>query len=260
MLWQKTGPSCAITKKHFGAQRVGKSFIALALAPESLLGYYYLQLLHSESPGGIEARHLPARLIGINILVIKDDWAMVPLNETESTAKMLNTEPIPPPSSPLNCRYSWHQQIGDPTIADGSPRPSGSQRNGSTRRVYAQKLIRQRTRRRNEQKPVSTNVLTKGTNLLRRPGSSWASFRLARHSSTDHDWAFGGCGPVVGWRGIENPRGPAKWEDDAPFASIPQPLHEHAIPNRGTVPYVVLRPLSLSPTLYFGVWASSRQR
>src|SRR6266496_3504705 len=67
-------------------------------------------------------RHLLARLSRIDVLVI-DDWAMAPLNETErrevweicedryQTRSTILTSQLPV--------SRWHEQIGDPTIADG---------------------------------------------------------------------------------------------------------------------------------------------
>jgi DNA replication protein DnaC len=67
-------------------------------------------------------RHFLARLGRIDVLVI-DDWAMAPLNETErrevweicedryQTRSTILTSQLPV--------SHWHEQIGDPTIADG---------------------------------------------------------------------------------------------------------------------------------------------
>src|SRR5712672_872207 len=67
-------------------------------------------------------RHFLARLSRIDVLVI-DDWAMAPLNESErrevreicedryQTRSTLLTSQLPV--------SRWHEQIGDPTIADG---------------------------------------------------------------------------------------------------------------------------------------------
>ena len=67
-------------------------------------------------------RNFLARLGHIDVLVI-DDWAMAPLNENErrevweicedryQTRSMILTSQLPV--------ARWHEQIGDPTIADG---------------------------------------------------------------------------------------------------------------------------------------------
>src|SRR5438128_1239881 len=67
-------------------------------------------------------RHFLARLSRIDVLVI-DDWAMAPLNECErrevweicedryQTRSTILTSQLPV--------SRWHEQIGDPTIADG---------------------------------------------------------------------------------------------------------------------------------------------
>ena len=67
-------------------------------------------------------RNLLARLSRIDVLVI-DDWAMAPLNDTErreiweicedryQTRSTILTSQLPV--------SRWHEQIGDPTIADG---------------------------------------------------------------------------------------------------------------------------------------------
>jgi DNA replication protein DnaC len=75
-------------------------------------------------------RSLLARLSRIDVLVI-DDWAMSSLSEPErrdfweicedryQVRSTILTSQLPV--------SRWHEQIGDPTLADGS-RPSGSQR------------------------------------------------------------------------------------------------------------------------------------
>jgi DNA replication protein DnaC len=67
-------------------------------------------------------RHFLARLSRIDVLVI-DDWGMAPLNENErreiweicedryQTRSTILTSQLPV--------ARWHEQIGDPTIADG---------------------------------------------------------------------------------------------------------------------------------------------
>ena len=109
---------------------VGKSFIASALAQKACRDGYsalYLraaallrELALARADGSL--RHLLARLGRIDVLVI-DDWAMAPLNETErrevweicedryQTRSTILTSQLP--------ISRWHEQIGDPTIADG---------------------------------------------------------------------------------------------------------------------------------------------
>ena len=109
---------------------VGKSFIALALAQKTCRDGYsalYLraaallrELGLARADGSL--RHLLARLSRIDVPVI-DDWAMAPLNENErrevweicedryQTRSTIFTSQLPV--------SRWHEQIGDPTIADG---------------------------------------------------------------------------------------------------------------------------------------------
>src|SRR5216683_4295380 len=67
-------------------------------------------------------RHLLARLSRIDVLVI-DDWAMTPLNETERREVWEICEDRYQTRSTLLTSQllvsRWHEQIGDPTIADG---------------------------------------------------------------------------------------------------------------------------------------------
>ncbi len=77
-------------------------------------------ILLARADGGL--RHLLARLSRIEVLVI-DDWAMAPLNESErreigeicedryQTRSTILTSQMPV--------SHWHEQIGDPAIADG---------------------------------------------------------------------------------------------------------------------------------------------
>ena len=120
------------SREHFrvGSTGVGKSFIALALAQKACRDGYsalYLRaaallrdLALARADGSL--RHLLARLSRIDVLVI-DDWAMAPLNESErrevweicedryQTRSTILTSQLPV--------SRWHEQIGDPTIADG---------------------------------------------------------------------------------------------------------------------------------------------
>jgi DNA replication protein DnaC len=113
-----------------GPTGVGKSFIALALAQKACRDGYsalYLRaaaLLRELALARVDGslRHFLARLSRIDVLVI-DDWAMAPLNESErrelweicedryQTRSTIFTSQLPV--------SRWHEQIGDPTIADG---------------------------------------------------------------------------------------------------------------------------------------------
>jgi DNA replication protein DnaC len=109
---------------------VGKSFIASALAQKACRDGYsalYLRaaallrdLAMARADGSL--RQLLARLSRIDVLVI-DDWAMAPLNETErrdlweiSEDRYQTRSTILTSQLPIS---RWHEQIGDPTIADG---------------------------------------------------------------------------------------------------------------------------------------------
>jgi DNA replication protein DnaC len=109
---------------------VGKSFIAAAVAQKACRDGYsslYLRaaavlrdLAMARADGSL--RQLLARLGRIDVLVI-DDWVMAPLNESErrdlweifeeryQTRSTILTSQLP--------ISRWHEQIGDPTIADG---------------------------------------------------------------------------------------------------------------------------------------------
>jgi DNA replication protein DnaC len=109
---------------------VGKSFIALALAQKACRdghsAFYvraaalFRDLALARADGSL--RNLLARLSRIDVLVI-DDWAMAPLSAPErrdvweicedryQTRSTILTSQLPV--------SRWHEQIGDPTIADG---------------------------------------------------------------------------------------------------------------------------------------------
>jgi DNA replication protein DnaC len=113
-----------------GPTGVGKSFVACALAQKACRDGYsalYLRaaalfrdLTIARADGSL--RSLLARLSRIDVLVI-DDWAMAPLAETErrdfweicedryQTRSTILTSQLPV--------ARWHEQIGDPTAADG---------------------------------------------------------------------------------------------------------------------------------------------
>jgi DNA replication protein DnaC len=113
-----------------GPTGVGKSFVACALAQKACrdgCSALYTRaaalsrdLAIARADGSL--RHLLAKLSRIDVLVI-DDWAMAPLSETErrdfweicedryQTRSTILTSQLPV--------ARWHEQIGDPTAADG---------------------------------------------------------------------------------------------------------------------------------------------
>src|SRR5438874_10735742 len=113
-----------------GPTGVGKSFVACALAQKACRDGYsafytraaalFRDLAIARADGSL--RTLLARLSRIDVLVI-DDWAMAPLAETErrdfweicedryQTRSTILTSQLPV--------ARWHEQIGDPTAADG---------------------------------------------------------------------------------------------------------------------------------------------
>jgi DNA replication protein DnaC len=113
-----------------GPTGVGKSFLAAALAQKACRDGYtafytraaalFRDLALARVDGSL--RTLLARLARIDVLVI-DDWAMAPLAESErrdcweicedryQTRSMILTSQLPV--------TKWHEQIGDPTVADG---------------------------------------------------------------------------------------------------------------------------------------------
>jgi DNA replication protein DnaC len=113
-----------------GPTGVGKSFVASALAQKACRDGYsalytraaalFRDLAMARVDGSL--RLLLAKLSRIDLLVI-DDWAMAPLSEPErrdfweicedryQTRSMILTSQLPV--------SRWHEQIGDPTVADG---------------------------------------------------------------------------------------------------------------------------------------------
>jgi len=113
-----------------GPTRVGKSFVACALAQKACRDGYSalytraqslfrdLAMAHADD----SLRSLLARLSRIDVLVI-DDWVMAPLSESErrdfweicedryQVRSTILTSQLPV--------AKWHEQIGDPTLADG---------------------------------------------------------------------------------------------------------------------------------------------
>jgi len=113
-----------------GPTGVGKSFVACALAQKACRDGYsvfyaraqslFRDLSLARADGSL--RHLLAKLGRVDVLVI-DDWAMAPLTEAErrdfweiceeryQRRSTVLTSQLPIPR--------WHEQIGDPTLADG---------------------------------------------------------------------------------------------------------------------------------------------
>jgi DNA replication protein DnaC len=113
-----------------GPTGVGKSFIACALAQKACRDGYsafytraaalFRDLALARADGSV--RTLLARFSRIDVLVI-DDWAMAPLSEPErrdfweicedryQVRSLILTSQLPV--------TRWHEQIGDPTVADG---------------------------------------------------------------------------------------------------------------------------------------------
>jgi len=113
-----------------GPTGVGKSFVACALAQKACRDGYsalytraqalFRDLAMARADGSL--RSLLARLSRIDVLVI-DDWAMAALNEPErrdfweicedryQARSTILTSQLPV--------SRWHEQIGDPTLADG---------------------------------------------------------------------------------------------------------------------------------------------
>jgi DNA replication protein DnaC len=109
---------------------VGKSFLASALAQKACRDGYsalYLraaalsrELALARADGSL--RHLLARFARIDVLVI-DDWAMAPLSENERREIWEICEDRYQARSTILASQlpvsRWHEQIGDPTLADG---------------------------------------------------------------------------------------------------------------------------------------------
>jgi len=113
-----------------GPTGVGKSFLACALAQKACRDGYtafytrgaalFRDLAIARADGSL--RNLFARLSRMDVLVV-DDWAMAPLHEQErrdfweicedrcQTRSTILTSQLPV--------SRWHEQIGDPTFADG---------------------------------------------------------------------------------------------------------------------------------------------
>src|ERR1700733_13316705 len=113
-----------------GPTGVGKSFVACALAQKACRDGYsafytraaalFRDLAIARADGSL--RTLLVRLSRIEVLVI-DDWAMAPLAEAERRDfweicedRYQSRSTILTSQLPVN---KWHEQIGDPTLADG---------------------------------------------------------------------------------------------------------------------------------------------
>src|SRR4051794_4552151 len=113
-----------------GPTGVGKSFVASALAQKACRdGYsvYYARaqslfrdLAMARADGSL--RNLLAKLGRIDVMVV-DDWAMAPLTESERRDFWeICEERYQRRSTVLTSQLPitrWHEQIGDPTLADG---------------------------------------------------------------------------------------------------------------------------------------------
>jgi DNA replication protein DnaC len=113
-----------------GPTGVGKSFIAGALAQKACRDGYtvlytravalFRDLALARADGSL--RHLLIRLGRIDVLVV-DDWAMAPLSETERRDfweicedRYQRRSTVLASQMPV---ARWHEQIADPTLADG---------------------------------------------------------------------------------------------------------------------------------------------
>ena len=113
-----------------GPTGVGKSYIACALAQKACRDGYVV--LYTRAPALFRdlalgradgsLRHVLARLSRADVLVV-DDWAMAPMTENErrdfweiAEERYQSASTVLTSQVPVN---RWHQQIGDPTVADG---------------------------------------------------------------------------------------------------------------------------------------------
>ena len=113
-----------------GPTGVGKSYLASALAQKACRDGYsvfyaraqalFRDLGLARADGSL--RHLLARLGRIDVMVI-DDWAMAPMTEPERRDfREICEERYQLRSTVLTSQLPisrWHEQIGDPTLADG---------------------------------------------------------------------------------------------------------------------------------------------
>jgi DNA replication protein DnaC len=113
-----------------GPTGVGKSFVASALAQKACRDGYsvfyaraqslFRDLTLARADGSL--RHLLAKLGRVDVMVI-DDWVMAPLTEAERRdfweiceERYQRRSTILTSQLPIT---RWHEQIGDPTLADG---------------------------------------------------------------------------------------------------------------------------------------------
>jgi DNA replication protein DnaC len=113
-----------------GPTGVGKSFLACALAQKACRDGHLVLYAHAaalfrdlglaRADGSL--RNLLARLGRVDVLVV-DDWAMAPLAETERRDFWEICEERSETRSTIFASQvpvaQWHEQIGDPTLADG---------------------------------------------------------------------------------------------------------------------------------------------
>jgi DNA replication protein DnaC len=113
-----------------GPTGVGKSYLACALAHKACRDGYlvfytraaalFRDLALARADGSL--RNLLTRLGRVDVLVV-DDWAMAPMNETERRDFWeISEERYQTRSTILTSQLpvaKWHEQIGDPTLADG---------------------------------------------------------------------------------------------------------------------------------------------
>ena len=113
-----------------GPTGVGKSFVASALAQKACRDGYsvfyaraqalFRDLALARADGS--QRHLLAKLARVDVMVI-DDWAMAPLTEPERRDFWeICEDRYQRRSTVLTSQLPvgrWHEQIGDPTLADG---------------------------------------------------------------------------------------------------------------------------------------------
>ena len=113
-----------------GPTGIGKSYLARALAHKACRDGYtvfysrattlFRDLAIARADGSL--RNLLARCSRVDVLVV-DDWAMAPLNESERRDFWeICEERYQEHSTILTSQLpvsQWHEQIGDPTLADG---------------------------------------------------------------------------------------------------------------------------------------------
>jgi DNA replication protein DnaC len=133
-LWRSlTQDSAWVRERHniflVGPTGIGKSFLACALAEKACRDGYaawytraaqlFRDLSLARADGSL--RTLLARLARLDVLVV-DDWAMAPLADTERRDFLeICEDRYQAHSTVLTSQLpvaQWHEQIGDPTLAD----------------------------------------------------------------------------------------------------------------------------------------------